>query len=48
VMELAEAQGIGEADVVWDLASGMSSARKPTQPRPKGTAARRAARSARR
>ena len=23
VTELAEAQGIGEADVVWDLASGM-------------------------
>ncbi|MBA2793668.1 MAG: hypothetical protein H0U32_06755 [Thermoleophilaceae bacterium] len=23
VVQLAEAQGIGEADVVWDLASGM-------------------------
>ena len=25
VAELASAQGIGEADVVWDLAAGMSS-----------------------
>jgi hypothetical protein len=48
VMELAEAQGIGEADVVWDLASGMASAKKPAKPRPKGSAARRAAKSARR
>ena len=30
VGELARAQGIGEADVVWDLAAGMSS--KPARP----------------
>jgi len=29
VAELAEAQDIGEADVVWDLAAGMPSAAKP-------------------
>ena len=28
VAELAERQGIGEADVVWDLAAGMPPARK--------------------
>jgi hypothetical protein len=28
VTELAERQGIGEADVVWDLAAGMAPARK--------------------
>jgi hypothetical protein len=28
VTELARAQGIGEADVVWDLAAGMPSAPK--------------------
>jgi hypothetical protein len=47
-MELAKAQDIGEADVVWDLAAGMASAKKPAAPRPKGSAARRAAKSARR
>jgi hypothetical protein len=30
VIELANAQGIGEADVVWDLAAGM--APKPKRP----------------
>jgi hypothetical protein len=29
VSELARAQGIGEADVVWDMAAGMSPKRKP-------------------
>lgn len=29
VARLAEAQGIGEADVVWDLASGMVCERPP-------------------
>jgi hypothetical protein len=29
VTELASAQNIGEADVVWDLAAGMPSATKP-------------------
>ena len=48
VAELAVAQDIGEADVVWDLTSGMPSAKKPAQPRPKGSAARRAAKSAKR
>ena len=28
VSELAECQGIGEADVVWDLAAGMATAPK--------------------
>jgi hypothetical protein len=37
VSELAERQGIGEADVVWDLAAGMAAA-------PKRRAARKAAR----
>jgi hypothetical protein len=39
VAQLASAQGIGEADVVWDLAAGM-----PTQPKrpPKRSAAKRA------
>jgi hypothetical protein len=48
VAELAHQQGIGEADVVWDLAAGMGADKKPAMTRPKGTAARRAARSARR
>ena len=48
VAELALDQGIGEADVVWDLTAGMPTARKPVKPRPKGSAARRAAKSARR
>jgi hypothetical protein len=34
VEELAEAQGIDEADVVWDLAGGMPS--KPRRPVPPG------------
>jgi hypothetical protein len=33
VAELAERQGIGEADVVWDLAAGMPPAPKPHLPR---------------
>jgi hypothetical protein len=32
VAELAEKQGIGEADVVWDLTAGMP----PAPPRPRG------------
>jgi hypothetical protein len=32
VAELAEKQGIGEADVVWDLTAGMP----PAAPRPRG------------
>ncbi len=48
VAELAGAQGIGEADVVWDLAAGMPAAGSRSKPRPKGSAARRAAKSARR
>ena len=39
VTQLAQAQGIGEADVVWDLAAGMPSAKKLPVKRP---AARRA------
>jgi hypothetical protein len=48
VAELAKQQGIGEADVVWDLAAGMGTRKNALVPRPKGTAARRAAKSARR
>jgi hypothetical protein len=33
VTELAERQGIGEADVVWDLAAGMPPAPKRRLPR---------------
>jgi hypothetical protein len=33
VTELAERQGIGEADVVWDLAAGMPPATKRRVPR---------------
>ena len=33
VVELAEAQGIGEADVVWDLASGMAAGPPGVRPR---------------
>ena len=33
VTELASAQGIGEADVVWDLATGMPPASKPKRRR---------------
>ena len=44
VSELASAQGIGEADVVWDLAAGMPS-KKPNAlvERPAGRLARRPA-----
>jgi hypothetical protein len=38
VVELAAAQGIGEADVVWDLAAGLPA------PSARGTVKRRAAR----
>ena len=48
VAELATAQGIGEADVVWDLTAGMPAAGNRSKPRPKGSAARRAAKSGRR
>jgi hypothetical protein len=43
VIELARAQGIGEADVVWDLAAGMPATGKDPAPRraPKRKAARR-------
>ena len=41
VSELARAQGIGEADVVWDLTAGM-----PSQPKRKGGARKRTARKA--
>ena len=48
VSELATAQGIGEADVVWDLAAGLPTAKKKAKPRGgKTTAARRAAKSRR-
>ena len=47
VAELARAQGIAEADVVWDLTAGMLPEKKAPAPRPKGTAARRAARARR-
>jgi hypothetical protein len=41
VSELARVQGIGEADVVWDLAAGMPA--EPARPRqPKSAAATRA------
>ena len=43
VGELARAQGIGEADVVWDLAAGMPSAAKP-KPKPRKRPAKKAAR----
>jgi hypothetical protein len=45
VAELARAQGIGEADVVWDLAAGMPSSKKAPVKRP---ATRRAKKPARR
>ena len=43
VAELARAQGIGEADVVWDLAAGMPSEPKRRR-QPKSAAAARARR----
>jgi hypothetical protein len=43
VSELARAQGIGEADVVWDLTAGM-----PSPPKRKGTRKRAARKPARR
>jgi hypothetical protein len=45
VSDLARAQGIGEADVVWDLAAGMPSAKKAPVKRP---ATRRAKKTAKR
>jgi hypothetical protein len=48
VAELASVQGIGEADVVWDLAAGLTSKSKQQKPRGgKTTAARGAAKSRR-
>jgi hypothetical protein len=48
VAELASAQGIGEADVVWDLAAGLPfKARQQKARGGKTTAARRAAKSRR-
>ena len=43
VTELAAAQKIDEADVVWDLAAGMAAAPAPPKRRPPRKAARRAA-----
>jgi hypothetical protein len=43
VSELAAEQNIDEADVVWDLAAGMSSKSAPSKRRPVPKAARRAA-----
>jgi hypothetical protein len=43
VSELARTQGIGEADVVWDLTAGM-----PSPPKRKGTRKRAARKAARR
>jgi hypothetical protein len=43
VAELALAQNIGEADVVWDLAAGMPSAAK-AKPKPRKRPARKTAR----
>jgi hypothetical protein len=45
VGELARVQGIGEADVVWDLAAGLPQAGKQKKRGGKTTAARRAAKS---
>jgi len=47
VSELACAQGIGEADVVWDLAAGMPSDGKRPKRSGKAAAARRTAKSRR-
>jgi hypothetical protein len=38
VAELARAQGIGEADVVWDLAAGMAPKKAPPVPSRTSTA----------
>ena len=43
VSELAAAQHIDEADVVWDLASGMPAESAPSKRRPPRKTARRAA-----
>jgi hypothetical protein len=43
VAELAAAQNIGEADVVWDLAAGMTAAAK-AKPKPRKRPAKKAAR----
>jgi hypothetical protein len=43
VAELAVAQDIGEADVVWDLAAGMPSGAKP-KPKQRGRPAKKAPR----
>ena len=47
VTELASVQGIGEADVVWDLAAGLPSKPKTKSRAGKSAAARRAARTRR-
>jgi hypothetical protein len=47
VTEMARAQDIGEADVVWDLAAGMPSDAKRTKRTGKTAASRRAAKSRR-
>lgn len=44
VAQLARVQGIGEADVVWDLAAGMPSAKKPPAKRPASRRSRKTAR----
>jgi hypothetical protein len=43
VAELAAAQNIGEADVVWDLTAGMTAAQKP-KPKPRKRPAKKAPR----
>ena len=45
VAEMARVQGVDEADVVWDLTSGMSP--PPNAPKPRRPASRRAARARR-
>jgi hypothetical protein len=47
VTELARAQDIGEADVVWDLAAGMPSGAKRSKRGGKAAGSRRAARTRR-
>ncbi|MFL5869105.1 MAG: hypothetical protein ACJ766_18530 [Thermoleophilaceae bacterium] len=47
VAEMARAQDIGEADVVWDLAAGMPSGAKRAKRSSKSAASRRAAKTRR-
>jgi len=44
VAELAKAQGIGEADVVWDLAAGLhATAKAPARAKPRSPGGKKAA-----